>query len=448
MNSELKKDKYNPDFHYEEILSQDRERTLIVLVYNRESDAEKRAKEDELIALVESSGGEVLGVFNQNINKANSRTLIGKGKVEEIADFVKNHEIDLVVFNEELTGSQMKNLSDQIPSKVIDRVDLILDIFAIRARTKKSKLQVKLAQLEYRLPRLKGYGTALSRVGGGIGTRGPGEQQLEVDRRAIEREIISIKDHLDKLSDQEGIASKRRRESKIPILSLVGYTNVGKSSILNRFIQWVDKTDTPSREVYADDRLFATLDVHSRRIQAEGERPYLLADTVGFIEDLPDRLQPSFESSLEEISFSDLILIVIDSSSPAYDQQIDTILRTIQDIGQGIERLYIMNKSDLNQPPIVTPKEKTIRISAQDKESILALHDLICTFFYGKINQVHILFSYKDLGILSEYLDQGYILDQKHTEDGVRVRMLIREDQVAQLEERLARTDSRILGKE
>ncbi len=424
---------FSQDFQNDERLTGRRERSVLVMMFDKESDDQKKKQIDELTALVESSGGDIVGVFQQQGLRPNPRTLIGSGKVAEIADFVSLQEVDLVVFNDELTGSQMKNLSDTIDCKVIDRVDLLLDIFAMRARTKKSKLQVRLAQLEYRLPRLKGYGTALSREGGGIGTRGPGEQKLETDRRAIEREIDSIKEQLDKISDQEEVVAKKRRGSSIPIVSLVGYTNVGKSTLMNALMRLYGPSGEVRKEVYADDRFFATLDISSRRIEAEGERAYLLADTIGFIQDMPEKLELSFGSTLEEIRYSDLILLIIDSSNQAYEDQIKVIHRAIKEVSEGIPILYVMNKSDLVEAALVTPKEDTITVSAKDDKSVARLNERIMSILGGKKVQVEVRFTYGKLGVLSSYQDRQMVQEIDHREDGVYAVLSLREDDINRL---------------
>ncbi len=428
---------FTEDFQNDEMMTDRLERSVLVMMFDNERDEQKKKQIDELSALVESSGGEIVGIFQQAGLRPNPRTLIGSGKVTEIAEFVEFQEIDLVVFNDELTGSQMKNLSDAIDCKVIDRVDLLLDIFAMRARTKKSTLQVRLAQLEYRLPRLKGYGTALSREGGGIGTRGPGEQKLETDRRAIEREIDSIKRQLAKISDQEDVVAKRRRGSSIPIVSLVGYTNVGKSTLMNALMRLYGSSTDSNKAVYADDRFFATLDISSRRIEPEGERPYLLADTIGFIQDMPEKLEVSFASTLEEIRYSDLILLVIDSSNEAYEDQIKVIQAAIKEVAGGTPIIYVMNKSDLVEAPLVTPKEETMRVSARDDESVARLNEKIVSQLGGEKVVVEIRFPYDKLGILSAYQDQGMVQEVEHKEDGVYANMALRQDDLESLKREL-----------
>lgn len=277
----------------------------------------------------------------------------------------------------------------------------------------------------------------MSREGGGIGTRGPGEQKLETDRRAIEREIDSIKRQLAKISDQEDVVAKRRRGSSIPIVSLVGYTNVGKSTLMNALMRLYGSSTDSNKAVYADDRFFATLDISSRRIEPEGERPYLLADTIGFIQDMPEKLEVSFASTLEEIRYSDLILLVIDSSNEAYEDQIKVIQAAIKEVAGGTPIIYVMNKSDLVEAPLVTPKEETMRVSARDDESVARLNEKIVSQLGGEKVVVEIRFPYDKLGILSAYQDQGMVQEVEHKEDGVYANMALRQDDLESLKREL-----------
>lgn len=350
------------------------QRVLLVFAFQQARESEKQRRLRELSEIVRSCGGEVTSCFTQNLSRYHPATLIGKGKVQEIATFVEENAIDLVVFEQELSGAQRLHLSEEIPCRVLDRVDLILDIFALRAQTKKAKVDVELAQLAYRLPNLRGYGKDLSRTGGGIGTRGPGEQKLETDRRSIEQRMKRLREQRARITAQERESGKRRRQSPFPIVGLVGYTNAGKSTIMNALISLFGEKE---KEVYADDRLFATLEVSMRRISQPGKRAYLLADTIGFIHDLPKKLTAPFASTLEEIRYADLLLHVVDAAEEGANQRIETVQNSIRSSQEDIPVLYVLNKIDLGDDGVMTPPEQTIRISAKRKEDILRLQERI-----------------------------------------------------------------------
>lgn len=386
------------------------EEAVLVFVYtNRDSD-NIEARKKELEDIVTSSGAHVAALVCQEVTSYTPQTLIGSGKVSELADMVRANEWDMVIFEQSLTGSQRKNLQEAIDGKILDRVDVILDIFAQRARTKKAKLEVHLAQLEYRLPRLRGYGESLSRLGGGVGTRGPGEQKLETDRRALLSQVSSIKAKLKKLSDQAGQAAEKRRSGPIPLVALVGYTNVGKSTLLNKTLDLFGEASHINKDVYADDRLFATLDIATRRIKREGEPPFLLVDTVGFIHSLPDKLLPSFESTFSEAKSADLLLLVVDSSNPAYEKEIDVVTQTIGKQGDPPPILFVMNKSDKARPTLVTDRDRTLRISARDPVSVKGLVDRILMELYGEEELVHLLLPYETIGDLQLFRDQVKVI--------------------------------------
>lgn len=351
-----------------------KQRALLVFAFQQEKESEKQRRLRELSEIVRSCGGEVATCFRQNLSHYHPATLIGKGKVQEIATFVEENAIDVVVFEQELSGAQRLHLSEEIPCRVLDRVDLILDIFALRAQTKKAKADVELAQLAYRLPNLRGYGKDLSRTGGGIGTRGPGEQKLETDRRSIEQRMKRLREQRARITAQERESGKRRRQSPFPIVGLVGYTNAGKSTIMNALISLFGEKE---KEVYADDRLFATLEVSMRRISQPGKRAYLLADTIGFIHDLPKKLTAPFASTLEEIRYADLLLHVVDAAEEGANQRIETVQNSIRSSQEDIPVLYVLNKIDLGDDGVMTPPEQTIRISAKRKEDILRLQERI-----------------------------------------------------------------------
>lgn len=396
-----------------------KEEAVLVFVYTDQDGDKLSARQKELKDIVSSSGAHVAAIVSQELKAYAPQTLLGSGKVKELSDMVKANEWDLVIFERSLTGSQRKNLQEAIDAKILDRVDVILDIFAQRARTKKAKMEVYLAQLEYRLPRLRGYGEALSRQGGGVGSRGPGEQKLETDRRAIQSQIRSIRTKLEKLSRQSEQAAKKRRSGPLPLVALVGYTNVGKSTLMNQILSLFGAASSEDHEVYADDRLFATLDTATRRIQAEGEPAFLLADTVGFIHDLPDKLVPSFESTLSEVQAADLLLLVVDSSNPAYEEEIDVVTQTLRRQGGPAPILFLMNKSDRDRPPLVTERDRTLRISAKDPSSVKELMARLLQALYGEAEEVHLLIPYRTIGDLQDFRESIQVLKEWGDREGL-----------------------------
>lgn len=358
----------------------------------------------ELDELCYADGAEVIGQMTQNLEKFNPKYLIGKGKVKEIKEMAENLEADAIVFNDELTGIQLRNLEDTIKKKVVDRTNLILDIFALRASTYEGKLQVELAQLEYQLPRLLGI-KGWSRTGGGIGTRGPGEQIIETDRRRLLREIDKIKEKLNKAKKTRDTTRSKRMNSKIPTVSLVGYTNAGKSTILNRI------KEDDSKEVFVKDMLFATLDPNSRKARLLSGREFIISDTVGFVSKLPTKLIEAFKSTLEEIKYSDLIVHAIDASSKDLEIAYDTTMNILQEIGIKDKKiLTVFNKSDkidLNSTTIpLKIKSQKIYISAKNDPDMNKLlkaieENLPEQYIYTKLN-----FPYDDTDILYKLIER------------------------------------------
>lgn len=405
---------------------------IIVVHLNKDSRISQEALDAKIIEikeLVRASNSEVVSTVIQNADKIDAKFYIGSGKAQEISEIAENLEADTIVFNNELTGSQIRNLEEVINKKIIDRTGLILDIFATRARTKEAKLQVMLAQLEYRLPRLVGFRNYLSREGAGIGTRGPGEQKLETDRRAIQREINSIKDKLEDVSRQRAIKNSRRSNSKTPVVSLIGYSNAGKSTILNKIIEKFSKQD---KEVYSDNLLFATLDTSARKIKLPNNKDIVLTDTVGFISDLPTKLVESFKSTLEEIEYSDLIVIVVDSSNEYYKIQLDATNSVLKDMDlKGKKILYTFNKIDKNKDfRFYEDVEKEIYMSAYNDKDIERFVDKIQDIVFEEYNTHKVLLPYSDYDKFFEYIDIEKKDEEKFEEEGVKTHIYIKDNQV------------------
>src|SRR5258705_12557258 len=299
---------------------------------------------DELRELATSAGARVIDEVFQGRERPAPATYIGKGKVEELREQVLIEGVHVVIFDQDLSPSQAKNLEEALETKVVDRTGLILDIFGRRARTKEGKLQVELAQLSYRLPRLTGYREYLSRLGGGIGTRGPGETKLEMDRRQVRHRISTLKREIEHIRKHRQLHRERRRRDQLPLVSLVGYTNAGKSTLFRA----LSREDT-----LVSSRLFSTLDTLIRRIQLAGRVPVLISDTVGFIRKLPHQLVSAFRATLEEVVEADLILHVIDVSDRDREEKEKVVLGVLKDIGAGDHAiLTVYNKSDLLEDPV------------------------------------------------------------------------------------------------
>lgn len=389
----------------------------------------------ELSELVYADGAEVVGEVTQNIYKFNPKYLIGSGKVDEIKEMVKLLEVDAVVFNDELSGIQVRNLEKRIKKKVIDRTNLILDIFGLRATTYEAKLQVELARLEYQLPRLLGI-DGWSRTGGGIGTRGPGEQIIETDRRRLKREIDKIKEKLEKAKKTRDTTRTKRLNNKIPIVSLVGYTNAGKSTILNRL------KEEDSGEVSVKNMLFETLDPSSRKARLLSGREFIISDTVGFVSKLPTKIVEAFKSTLEEIKYSDLILHVIDASSEDLEIQYKTtmsILEEIEVLDKNI--ITVFNKIDkvdiydINLPLKVLP-DKKVYISAKNDENMEALLKIIEDNLEKKYFDVKLKFAYDDTDLLYKLVEK---FDAKplYEDDGIYLDLRLDEDEYEKVKDHI-----------
>lgn len=366
-------------------------------------------KEFELESLINTAGGKSVAKISQVISKVNPAYYIGSGKVSEIEDIAKKLDVKTVVFDVELSASQLRNLEEKMKLHVVDWTTLILDIFAQRANTKEAKLKIKLAQLKYQLPRINKWFAYLSRQSGGIGTRGPGETMLETDKRAIVRDIRSLEEKLKDLEKTKSVNRKSR--DKILNISLLGYTNAGKSTILNNMLKIFGK----EKYVYSDDLLFATLDTSTRRLDFSNTK-VTLTDTVGFIDNLSKELNDSFLTTLEEIKFSDMLLVVIDSS---YDieTQLKTIDKALDDIDVGNKKiLYVFNKIDKIENVTLLlgykRKEEKIYISAKNQDDIIKLKEKIVEVIKDDYIKVKMKIPYED-GKILDYIMTNYDIDNK-----------------------------------
>lgn len=372
---------------------------------------------EELEGLAEAAGACVLGNMIQRIEKTNSATLIGKGKVAELADMCRTMEADTVIFNEELTGMQMRNLEEALSVRVIDRTILILDIFAARAISREGKLQVELAQLQYRLPRLTGFGKSLSRLGGGIGTRGPGEKKLETDRRHISRRMDDIRKELVQIKNTRNVQRSQRKKSEIPIVALAGYTNSGKSALMNRLLSMSEKED---KTVMEQDMLFATLDTQHRKICLGNNCEFILIDTVGFVSRLPHSLVQAFKATLEEVIHADLLLHVVDASCENSDFHIEVTDKIIEELGAGNkETVMVYNKMDLvsHMQPDHSGRD-SIFISAKYGDHVDELLGMIREKLFSSRVNARLLIPYSR-GDLSSYLcDKASVISMDYREDG------------------------------
>lgn len=384
---------------------------IIYIIQPLERDNDKILHE-EAIALIESAGAEYAGTIYQNIREINPATYIGEGKLQELNERLEGLDVT-VLFNGELSPSQTLNISAALGGKkVIDRTTLILDIFALRAQSSEGKLQVELAQLKYIYPRLKGKGEALSRLGGGIGTRGPGETQLETDRRHIRARIHTLEEKLKATEQRRAFQTQRRKKDRVLTVALVGYTNTGKSTLLNALT---------GADVFTQNALFATLDPTARSFEIEGV-PFVLVDTVGFLQNLPHHLIESFKSTLESALNCDLALIVCDASGK-FETQLSTTLDTLKDMDFHAPYLVVMNKCDLNQRGDF-PKDSVL-ISAKEKKGLETLKAKIFDSLKDEFIITELYVPYALAAKYAEIRSYLYERDVTYTDDGMKVRAVI-----------------------
>lgn len=383
----------------------------------------------ELEELAQAAGTKILGTTVQNKETYDAAYYIGKGKAEELAELAENMEADTIIFNEELSGVQIKNLEEITKAKVIDRTTLILDIFASRALSKEGKLQVELAQQKYRSARLIGLGSQLSRLGGGIGTRGPGEKKLEIDKRHIKQRIIDIQKELKEISKNRQTQRSSRAKSNLPLVALVGYTNSGKSTILNEIIK-THKDYDKEKEVYVQDMLFATLDVQLRKATLPSNSDYLITDTVGFVSQIPHDLIEAFKATLEEVKYADLLLHVVDLSNDKYKLQMDTTNKVLSEIGVDNKKvLYVFNKADkVNYEANISVNEPFIMISATKRYNIDKLYEMIEQMLSKSKKKVELLIPYSNSDIINKLHDK-YNFEEIYEENGTRLKVSLEEEE-------------------
>ena len=387
---------------------------------------------EELISLCEACNMEVIAMLTQALPAPHQALYIGTGKVQEVIDTCVTLDADVVVFDNALSPSQVRNLSTEIDKPILDRTALILEIFSDRAKTREAKLQVELARLQYLLPRLAGMGTALSRQGGGSGSRsnkGAGEKKLELDRRHIEHRITECKRELEVVKKNRITQRKSRKNSAIPQVSLVGYTNAGKSTIMNQLLSYYGNSDIAHNEhkmVLQKDMLFATLETTIRKITPPGKSPFYLSDTVGFIDKLPHNLVDAFRSTLEEACEADLLLQVVDVSDPYYKDQMRVTNETLAELGAGhIPQIIVYNKAD-KVPDIHTiPRvgKHQIHMAARNGIGIPELMEMIMSEIYGNLFCSKVLLPYTEGSLYSLMQKEANILTQEYREDGIYLEL-------------------------
>ncbi|RGE01257.1 GTPase HflX [Clostridiaceae bacterium AF02-42] len=400
-------------------IGEQQERVILFAASTNASDDTEESVE-ELRELVKTAGAETVGVVIQNRENVHPGTYLGKGKIQELKEMVWESGATGVVCDDELSPAQLKNLEDALDTKVMDRTMIILDIFAARAKTREGKIQVELAQLRYRAVRLVGLRNSLSRLGGGIGTRGPGETKLEVDRRRIHERISQLKSELQDVERHRDVVRKQREQSGTLTAAIVGYTNAGKSTLLNKLT---------GAGILAEDKLFATLDPTTRALTLPGGEKVLLTDTVGFIRKLPHHLVEAFKSTLEEARYCDVILHVVDCSNPQMDMQMHVVYETLRRLDiKDKEIITVFNKVD--RPDADTAcrdmsADYKVKLSAKTGEGIEELLDLFAIILRNRRIYFEKVFAYRDAGRIQTIRKSGQLLSEEYQDDGIHVKAYV-----------------------
>lgn len=400
-------------------IGEQQERVILFAASTNASDDTEESAE-ELRELVKTAGAETVGVVIQNRENIHPGTYLGKGKIQELKEVVWESGATGVVCDDELSPAQLKNLEDALDTKVMDRTMIILDIFAARAKTREGKIQVELAQLRYRAVRLVGLRNSLSRLGGGIGTRGPGETKLEVDRRRIHERISQLKSELQDVERHRDVVRKQREQSGTLTAAIVGYTNAGKSTLLNKLT---------GAGILAEDKLFATLDPTTRALTLPGGEKVLLTDTVGFIRKLPHHLVEAFKSTLEEARYCDVILHVVDCSNPQMDMQMHVVYETLRRLDiKDKEIITVFNKVD--RPDADTAcrdmsADYKVKLSAKTGEGIGELLDLFAVILRNRRIYFEKVFAYRDAGRIQTIRKSGQLLSEEYQDDGIHVKAYV-----------------------
>lgn len=389
---------------------------------------------EELKNLAEACSVQVVGVLTQKLERVNPACYIGTGKVDEVALLVEQNDANLVIFNDELSPSQIRNLEHGLQCKVIDRTILILDIFASRAKTREAQLQVEVAQLKYMMPRLIGLNASLSRQAGGIGSKGPGEKKLELDRRRIEEQVHKLNKELDSLVLARQNQRKLRKRNSTPVVALVGYTNAGKSTTMNALLTVSNAQSEKS--VFEKNMLFATLETSTRHIQLPDNKQFLLTDTVGFVSKLPHQLVKAFRSTLEEVTEADLLLHVVDLSHPEFQTQIEITNKVLDELGvKETPMVYVYNKADLVEDEFTPSTKEAVRISAKNLTNIDTLIDCIKSHLFQHYVKASFLIPY-DRGNLVSYLNEhANVFETEYLENGTLITVECSEHDAERLAE-------------
>lgn len=400
----------------------------ILIGVNVKDQADFQESMGELKNLTIARGMKVVGSLEQNLKSVHPAHYIGAGKVEEIKSLLLEKKANALIFNNELSPSQLHNLETELGCRILDRTTLILEIFSERAKTREAKLQVEVAKLQYLLPRLVGTGENLGRQSGGVGTknRGSGEKKLELDKRKIETKISELNHELESLTKERETQRKKRRKTDISSIALVGYTNAGKSTLMNAMVETYKKPE--SKKVLEKDMLFATLETSVRSIYLPNHKMFFLSDTVGFVSDLPHELVKAFRTTLEEVIEADLLLHIVDYSNPNYKKQIKVTTDTLQQIGAGhIPVIYVYNKSELTDVNIPTAQEDRIYLSAKNRIGIVELVEQIERQIYKLYIKCSMLIPYSDGNVVS-YLNEHAIVEfVEHKEEGTYLTLQCKE---------------------